>query len=329
MRAVVCREWGGPESLALEEVAEPGAPGAGQVRIAVRAAGINFADTLMIRGKYQVKPDFPFSPGLEIAGIVEEVGSGVTSVRPGDRVMALLDHGGYAERAVARAADVFPIPDSMDFETAAGFPIAYGTSHVALWERAGLKPGETLVVHGAAGGVGLTAVEIGKAMGATVIASAGSAEKLEVASGRGADHLIDYRTEDIRARVKELTGGAGADVIFDPVGGDVFDASLRCIAWGGRLLVIGFAEGRIPQIPANILLVKNCAAVGVHWGAYRQHAPAIVAESFRTLFRWFEEGRIRPHISHRLPIEENGEAMRLLIERRSTGKVVLSIPGRG
>ncbi len=196
-----------------------------------------------------------------------------TTVNPGDRVMALLDHGGYAEQAVASASDVFRLPDSMDFETAAGFPIVYGTSHIALWERAGLRPGETLVVHGAAGGVGLTAVEIGKAMGATVIATAGSAEKLEVAASRGADHLINYKTEDIRTRVKELTGGAGANVIYDPVGGDIFDASLRCIAWGGRILIIGFAEGRIPQIPANILLVKNIATIGVHWGAYRQNQP--------------------------------------------------------
>jgi NADPH2:quinone reductase len=323
MRAVVCREWSGPEGLNLEEVADPGSPAPDQVRIAIKAAGINFADTLMIRGKYQVKPEFPFSPGLEVAGVVEEAGSAVTGLAPGDRVMALLDHGGYAERALARATDVFRLPDTMDFETAAGFPIAYGTSHIALWERAGLKAGETLVVHGAAGGVGLTAVEIGKAMGATVIATAGSSDKLAVAAGRGADHLIDYKTEDIRVRVKELTGGAGADVIYDPVGGDVFDTSLRCVAWGGRLLVIGFAEGRIPQIPANILLVKNIAAIGVHWGAYRQHAPGTIAESFKALFALHEAGSIRPHVSHRLPLAEFRDAMALLIERRSTGKVVL------
>ncbi|EWY39151.1 NADPH:quinone oxidoreductase [Skermanella stibiiresistens SB22] len=323
MRAVVCREWGGPEGLNLEEVADPGSLAPDQVRIAIKAAGINFADTLMIRGKYQVKPEFPFSPGLEVAGVVEEVGSAVAGLSPGDRVMALLDHGGYAERALARATDVFRLPDTMDFETAAGFPIAYGTSHIALWERAGLKAGEMLVVHGAAGGVGLTAVEIGKAMGATVIATAGSADKLAVAAGRGADHLIDYKTEDIRLRVKELTGGAGADVIYDPVGGDVFDTSLRCVAWGGRLLVIGFAEGRIPQIPANLLLVKNIAAIGVHWGAYRQHAPGTIAESFKALFALHEAGSIRPHVSHRLPLAEFRDAMALLIERRSTGKVVL------
>jgi NADPH2:quinone reductase len=325
MRAVVCREWGGPESLSFEQVAEPKPLAPGQVRIAVRAAGINFADTLMIQGKYQVKPEFPFSPGLEAAGTVIETAPDVDTFSPGDRVMALLDHGGYAEQAVACASDVFRIPDSMDFETAAGFPIVYGTSHIALWERASLRPGETLVVHGAAGGVGLTAVEVGKAMGAAVIATASSAEKLEIAASRGADYLINYKTEDIRTRVKELTGGAGADVIYDPVGGDTFDASLRCIAWGGRILIIGFAEGRIPQIPANILLVKNIATVGVHWGAYRQKQPHTIAESFGILFRWFEEGRIHPHISHRIPLSDYAQAMKLLIERRSTGKVVLTM----
>lgn len=325
MRAVVCREWGGPESLSFEQVADPKLLAPGQVRIAVSAAGINFADTLMIQGKYQVRPEFPFSPGLEAAGTVIEAAPDVDTVAPGDRVMALLDHGGYAEQAVARASDVFRIPDGMEFETAAGFPIVYGTSHIALWERACLRPGETLVVHGAAGGVGLTAVEVGKAMGATVIATASSAEKLEVAASRGADYLINYKTEDIRTRVKELTGGAGADVIYDPVGGDTFDASLRCIAWGGRILIIGFAEGRIPQIPANILLVKNIATIGVHWGAYRQNQPHTVAESFATLFRWFEEGRIQPHISNRIPLADYAKAMKLLIERRSTGKVVLTM----
>ena len=238
--------------------------------------------------------------------------------------MALLDHGGYAEQAVASASDVFRLPDSMDFETAAGFPIVYGTSHIALWERAGLRPGETLVVHGAAGGVGLTAVEIGKAMGATVIATASSAEKLEVAASRGADHLINYKTEDIRTRVKELTGGAGANVIYDPVGGDIFDASLRCIAWGGdsgdRL-----CRGPHPADPGQYPAGQNIATIGVHWGAYRQHQPQTIAESFTTLFRWFEEGRIHPHISNRIPLADYGQAMKLLIERRSTGKVVLTI----
>lgn len=324
MRAWLCRGWGGPERLALEAVPIPGV-GPGQVRLAVHAAGVNFADTLIIAGKYQEKPAFPFAPGFEAAGIVLETGPGVTGIRPGDRVMALLDHGAYAGQVVAQAADIFRIPDRMDFATAAGFPITYGTSHLALWDRAALQPGETLLVHGAAGGVGLTAVEIGKAMGATVIATAGGPEKLAVAAAHGADHLIDYSAEDIRARVKDLTGGRGADVVYDPVGGDVFDASLRCIAWGGRLLVIGFAGGRVPQIPANHLLVKNCSVIGLYWGSYRKQAPQRVAESFRTLFQWFEDGKLKPHISHRLDFAQAVEALALLAQRKSTGKVVLTL----
>ncbi|HYD32107.1 MAG TPA: NADPH:quinone oxidoreductase family protein [Azospirillaceae bacterium] len=324
MRAVRCLAWGGIDDLVIEDVPVP-TLGAGEVRVAIRAAGLNFADTLIIAGKYQEKPALPFSPGFEAGGVVLEVGGGVTSVKPGDRVMAVLNHGGFAEEAVLRAEDVFPIPDAMDFVTAAAFPIAYGTSHIALWERARLKAGEVLLVHGAAGGVGLTAVEIGKAMGATVIATAGGAAKLEVAKAHGADHLIDYQAEDIRERVKELTGGRGADVVYDPVGGDVFDASLRCTAWSGRLLAVGFAAGRVPQVPANILLVKNLAVLGIYWGSYRTHAPELVAESFRTLFGWTVEGKLKPHVSHTLPLAEFKDALRLLAERKSTGKVVLTV----
>jgi NADPH2:quinone reductase len=324
IRAVLCRTLGEPEGLDLTDLPPPGPLGPGQVRVAVHAAGINFADTLMIAGAYQVKPELPFVPGLEAAGIVTEVAPDVATVEKGDRVVSLLDHGGFAEEAVAAAHDVFPIPDGMDFETAAGFPIAYGTSHLALYDRARLLPRETLVVHGAAGGVGLTAVEIGKAMGATVIATASGPEKLAVAASRGADHLVDYTREDTRARILDLTEGKGADVIYDPVGGDVFDLSLRCVNWGARLLIIGFAEGRIPQIPANILLVKNLSAIGLHFGSYRRRSPRVLKESFRTLFRWFEEGKIRPHVSHRLPFDEVTRGLRLLKARKSTGKVVLT-----
>ena len=323
MRAVICRAWGGPENLNVEDMPSP-EPGPGEVLIDVAAAGVNFADTLMIAGKYQEKPAFPFSPGLEIAGRVRELGAGVSGLTPGQRVMALTDWGGYGEAALARAADVYPIPDALGWAEAAGFPITYGTAHGALRWHADLQPGEVLLVHGAAGGVGLAAVEIGKALGATVIATAGGAAKLAVAKAHGADHLIDYRSEDIREKVKKITGGKGADVVFDPVGGDVFDASLRCIAWSGRLLVIGFAAGRVPQIPANILLVKNIAVMGVYWGSYRRHAPERLVEEFQELFGWVEAGLLKPHVSHKLDLTQAAEAMALLLERRSTGKVVLT-----
>ncbi len=324
MRAVLCQGWGGPEFLKLLDVPSPPV-GPGQVRLTVAAAGLNFADTLMIAGKYQEKPAFPFSPGLEVAGTVEEVGPGVTGLVPGQRVAAVLDHGGFAEQAVARVEDVFPIPDAMDFAIAAGFPIAYGTSHIALWNRAHLQAGETLLVHGAAGGVGLTAVEIGKALGATVIASAQGAERLAVAAAHGADHLIDTQSQDIRERVRALTDGRGVDVVFDPVGGENFDKSLRSIAWGARLLVIGFASGSTPQIPANLLLVKNCSAIGLYWGSYRRQAPQLVSESFRALFSWFEEGKLKPLVSQQFPLDRAAEALTLLANRRATGKLVLTV----
>jgi NADPH2:quinone reductase len=324
MRAVICQGWGGPEFLKLLDVPPPSV-GPGQVRLAVAAAGINFADTLMIAGKYQEKPAFPFSPGLEVAGIVEEIGPDVTGLTVGQRVAAVLDHGGFAEQAVARVEDVFPIPDSMDFAVAASFPIAYGTSHIALRERARLQAGDILLVHGAAGGVGLTAVEIGKALGATVIASAAGPERVAVAAAHGADYLIDTKSEDIRERVRELTDGRGVDVVYDPVGGEGFDKSLRSIAWGARLLVIGFAGGATPQIPANLLLVKNCAAIGLYWGSYRRHAPQLVAESFRELFSWCEDGKLRPLVSQRFPLERAAEALTLLANRRATGKLVLTV----
>ncbi len=323
MRAVLCREWGGPENLRVEETAPP-EPGPGQLRIAVHAAGVNFADTLIISGKYQVKPEFPFSPGLEIAGVVDATGTQESRFKPGDRVMAVLDYGGFAEQAVADEDRVFAIPDIMDFEAAAAFPVAYGTSHVALRRRAALAAGETLLVHGAAGGVGLTAVEIGKLLDARVIATARGAEKLARAGEYGAEVLIDYSEEDVRARVLEITDGRGADVIYDPVGGDIFDVSRRCIAFEGRLLVIGFASGRIPEVPANHPLVKNYSVVGTYWGSYLQNNPAVIRESFDELLRWYAEGRLRPHISHALPLDQVGTALELLKSRKSTGKVVLT-----
>jgi NADPH2:quinone reductase len=323
MRAVLCKEWGGPEKLVVEEMVSPPIR-EGTVRIAVHAAGINFADLLLISGQYQEKPAFPFTPGMEAAGTVTEVGAGVSSLKAGDRVMALTGTGAYAGEVVIDAGRALKIPDKMDFVTAASFPVAYGTSHGAFDWRAHLKPGEWLLVLGAAGGVGLTAVEIGKAMGAKVIACAGGPEKLEVARQHGADHLIDYSREDIRERVKAITGGKGADVVYDPVGGDAFDASLRSIAWGGRLIVIGFASGRIPQAPANILLVKNIDVIGFYWGSYQARKPELLHDSYGKLLRWFEEGKLKPHISAQMDLDEVAQAMALLQSRKSTGKVVLT-----
>jgi NADPH2:quinone reductase len=325
MRALLCTEFGAVDRLAVRDVPPPGAPAADEVLIEVEAAGVNFADLLMINGQYQEKPSLPFTPGLEIAGIVRGCGAGVTRVRPGDRVAAALDRGGFAAQAVARDTDVFAIPPAMEAATAAGFLIAYGTAHGALCWRADLRPGDVLLVHGAAGGVGLTAVEVGKALGATVIATAGEADKLAVAKAHGADHLINYRAENIRDRVKEICNGGGADVVFDPVGGAAFEASLRCVNWGARLVIVGFAGGQVPQVPANVLLVKNISAVGFYWGSYRRHRPALLKAQFRELFQWWQEGRLKPMISHRFELAEAPAALALLRDRKSTGKVVLTL----
>jgi NADPH:quinone reductase len=323
MRAVLCREFGPVDKLELAELPAP-AIAPGSVRVAVHAVGVNFADLLIVRGKYQEKPALPFSPGFEIAGVVIELGPDAEGVRSGDRVFGIMDHGAYADEVVLPADRVLAIPAAMNFATAAGFPVAYGTSHGALAWRARLKTGETLLVLGAAGGVGLTAVEIGKAMGATVIAVAGGAAKLEIARRQGADYLIDYSREDLRGRIKEITGGRGPDVIYDPVGGDTFDQCLRSIAWEGRIIVIGFAAGRISQIPANLVLVKNCDVIGFYWGSYRRHKPELVRQSFRTLLSWFEAGKLKPQVSHRLDLGDAARALTLLAERKATGKVVLT-----
>jgi NADPH:quinone reductase len=306
----------------LEEVGAK-APGEGEVRIRVRTCGVNFADTLMIAGQYQSRPPFPFSPGLEIAGEVIEVGAGVTQFKLDDRVMGITDYGGYAEEATIRAALLLPMPPSMDFVTAAAFPIAYGTSHVALDHRAHLQAGETLLVLGAAGGVGLTAVEIGTLMGATVIAAASTPEKLALTQQYGAEHLINTSTENLRDRIKEITGGKGVDVVYDPVGGDLFDQAVRSLNWEGRLLVIGFASGRIPEVPANMTLVKNSSIVGVFWGAYAGRNPKVLTGSLLKLLGWHAEGNLKPHISATYPLENAADALFALINRQSTGKVVI------
>ena len=326
MRAVLCHAWGEVEDLRLGD-APPPIPADGEVVLAVRAAGINYADALMVAGRYQTKPPLPFSPGLEAAGIVAACGDGVTRFRPGDRVMAILAHGGLAELAVAPEAETFPIPDRMSFEEAGAFPIAYISSHVALRWQARLQPGETLLVLGAAGGVGLTAVEIGKAMGARVIAAASTAEKLAVAGERGADELVNYATEKLTDRVMTLTDGKGADVCFDPVGGDLFDAALSSLGWGGRILLIGFVAG-VPQIPANRLLVKHRAALGSSLRYFRWHAPDKLVRSVEELVQWYGEGRLRPLVTHRLPLERSVEAIRLLTDRKAHGKVVVVVEPR-
>jgi NADPH2:quinone reductase len=325
MKAVLCREWGEPDTLRFEEVARRPL-GPRDTRIRVHACGVNFADTLMIAGKYQVKPEFPFTPGLEAAGEVVELGAEVRHLRVGQRVLAVLRFGGACAEEIALDADaVVPIPDAMDFVTAAAFPVAYGTSHFALTHRGRLKAGETLLVLGAAGGVGLTAVEIGKQLGARVIAAAGGPDKLAVAREHGADELIDYRTESIRDRVREMTGGLGADVVFDPVGGDAFDQALRAVDWEARMLVIGFAAGRIQSVPANLILVKNISVIGVVWGAQAARDPVLVSRNLAELLRWWEAGRLKPVIARTFPLAEAGAAMRALLSRQYAGKIVLAV----
>lgn len=323
MKAVLCKAYGPPESLVIEEV-EPPRAGQGQAVIAVKACGVNFPDTLIIQGKYQFKPAMPFSPGGEVAGIVKEVGEGVERVNVGDRVIAFTGWGGFAEEVVADAARLIPIPDGMDFTTAAAFVMVYGTSIYALQDRAQLKPGETLLVLGAAGGVGLATVELGKVMGARVIAAASSPEKLEICRQHGADEVINYAGEDLRERVKQLTGGKGVDVICDPVGGSYSEAALRGMAWGGRHLVIGFTAGDIPRIPLNLTLLKGCSIVGVFWGSFVEREPQRNQEHLRELMTWFAEGRIKPRISATYPLDQAAHALNDILERKVTGKVVLT-----
>jgi NADPH2:quinone reductase len=324
MRAIVCRELSGPSSLRLEELAEA-CPGPGQLRIRVRACGVNFADSLITSGQYQKQPALPFSPGFEVSGEVLELGAGVKGFARGDRVLAMTPSGGYAEQVVADAQRCLRIPAEMSWQHAAAFPVVFGTSHIALWHRARLRAGETLVVHGASGGVGLTAVAIGKLLGATVVATASSPAKLEVARAHGADHLIDSSRDDVRERIKELTAGRGADVVYDPVGGDLFTASLRSMAFEGRILIIGFAAGSVPQIPANHLLVKNVDVIGVNWPAYGELNPAVMTDSFQTLLHWYLDGAIKPHVSATYPLEQACAALEQVVSRKSTGKVVIAI----
>jgi NADPH:quinone reductase len=324
MRALLCRSLGNIAALEVAEVASP-ALGAGQVRIAVRASGVNFPDILMVEGKYQVKPELPFIPGLELAGVVLECAPDVSHVRPGERVIAFARRGGaHAEEVVVPGGIVTPIPEAMDFVTAAAFPVAYGTAHFALRHRGRLTAGETLLVLGAAGGVGLAAIEVGKLMGARVIAAAGGPEKLAIAREHGADFAIDYRAENLRDKVMELTSGRGVDVVFDPVGGAAFEQSVRAIGWEGRILVVGFASGEIPRVAANMILVKNFSVTGVVFGEHSSRFPDDTRARLGQLLGDFAAGRLRPRVWKTFPLEQAPVALSEMAARRVVGKMVLT-----
>jgi NADPH:quinone reductase len=320
-KAVVCRALGPPETLRLESFASKPLA-AGQVRVAIRAAGINFPDILMAAGEYQLKPDLPFTPGVEAAGDVVEVSDDASGVAVGDRVIVKMRHGAYTDEAVVAPSQLTPLPSNFDYAEGATFLAAHGTAYHGLIDRGALQPGEVLLVHGAGGGVGLAAVELGKMLGATVIAAASSEEKLEVARARGADHLVLYSREPFRDAVKRITGGRGADVVFDPVGGTIFEDSVRCIAWGARLLVIGFTGG-IGLARTNLLLIKGASVLGVRAGEAVRKNPALGETRLKALSDWAEAGKLRPNISHRLPLEDYAKAMRLLIDRKAIGRVAL------
>ena len=320
-------ELGGPECLRFEDV-DPGEPGGGLVRIKVHAASINFPDALMVAGLYQSKPDLPFVPGFEVSGVVTHAPQ-KSGFKQGDRVMALLDnvgltHGGYAEVADAPATSVMNMPDAMPFDQAAGFTVVFQTGWFGLHRRAGLQPGETLLVHAGAGGVGSAAIQLGKAAGATVIATAGSDQKVELCKKLGADLALNYKTQDFVEEVKRATAGRGADVVFDPVGGDVYDRSTKCIAFEGRIVLVGFTSGRIPQAATNHVLIKNYSVVGLHWALYTKRAPELIPVAEKALLDLYQQGKIKPHISTRLPLTQAPRAMALVAEGKSTGKVVLT-----
>lgn len=324
MKAVLCKAFGPADTLVIEEVNSPEIK-KNEVLLDVHAAGINFPDTLIIEGKYQFKPPFPFSPGGEAAGVISAVGEKVSHLQVGQRVMALTGWGSCAEQVAVPAYNILPMPEGMDFPIAAAFSMTYGTAIHALKQRGALQEGETLLVLGASGGVGLAAIEIGKAMGARVIAAASSAEKLEVARQAGADELINYHDEDVRERLKTLTKGQGVDVIIDPVGGDLFETVFRSIAWNGRMLVIGFASGTIPSLPANLPLLKGAAVIGVFWGAFAQRQPQDNVANFQQLFAWYAQGKLKPLVSQTFPLEETAAAINTLGARKAVGKLVIKV----
>lgn len=328
MKALLCKTLGLPDALVYEETADP-QPGPGQVIVDMKAAGVNFPDALIIQGKYQFKPALPFAPGAELAGVVSQFGEGVKNVKVGDRVIAMCTHGAFAEKVLVQAKQIIPMPPSISFETAASFTLAYGTSYHALKGRARLKEGETLLVMGAAGGVGLAAIQIAKALGAKVIAAASTDEKLAICKENGADELInygnDYNTENLRQRVKELTGGKGPDVIFDPVGGKFAEAAFRSIAWNGRYLVIGFADGEIPSIPLNLPLLKGASIVGVFWGEFVNRQLFDFIKDLGEMFALIDQGKLKPLVSKTYPLSRGGQALQDLLDRKVMGKVVIAV----
>ncbi|MCC6071636.1 NADPH:quinone oxidoreductase family protein [Massilia sp. GCM10020059] len=323
MKAVVCKAWGMPDSLAVEELPEL-APGPGEVVVDVRAAGVNFPDVLIVQGKYQFKPALPFTPGNELSGVVRAVGPDVAGYGIGDKVIGFIPIGAFAQQALVPARALMPMPPGMDFDTAAAITLTYGTSHHAVVDRAGLKAGETMLVLGAAGGVGLAAIEIGKALGARVIAAASSDDKLAVCREHGADATINYSTEDLREAIRLATGGKGPDVIYDPVGGQYAEPAFRSIAWRGRYLVVGFANGEIPKLPLNLALLKGASLVGVFWGEFAKREPKANMAAMRQMMGWLAEGKIRPHISGRYRLEETAQALNDMAARKVTGKIVIN-----
>lgn len=323
MKAALCRTFGGPDTITVEDIPEP-EPGRGEAVVRVAACALNFFDTLIIRNKYQVRPELPFSPGAEVAGTVSAVGAGVSAVAPGDRVVAFLTFNGARESVIAKADALVPVPDGVGFETACGVTVTYGTAIHALKDRAGLKAGETVAILGAAGGAGLAAVEISKRMGARVIACASSPEKLAVAREHGADEGIDYAREDLKERLRALTGGDGPDVVYDCVGGDYSETAFRAIAWQGRFLVIGFASGEIPKLPLNLPLLKNADIVGVFWGNWAERNPDLNRANIRQVLDWCARGELTPHIHGSYPLAQIGEALKVIDERRARGKVVVT-----
>lgn len=327
MKAVLCKAWGPPESLVVEDVVLP-APGPGEVHIEVKAASVNYPDVLIIQKKYQVQPPLPFTPGSEAAGVVRAVGEGVRHVKPGDRVIAFTGTGAFAEELIAPASGVIPLPGNVPDEVAASFTLVYGTSHHAVVDRAALKPGETMLVLGAAGGVGLAAVEIGKALGARVIAAASSDEKLAVCTAHGADATINYAREDLREAIKAATDGRGPDVIYDPVGGIYAEPAFRSIAWRGRYLVVGFANGEIPKLPLNLALLKGASLVGVFWGEFAKREPQANLAAMRQMMGWMVEGKLKPRVSARYGLHDVPRALNALAAREVTGKVVI-VPSMG